>query len=173
MAPQEFIHNPANSLMMIPRYASGIRLNAAHQEFQIKTTADLKISNLQFISNRVSFGSILNSLAPRTKKLWKRIVCKEDLVLLIAGTQSKYVSDTEEIHKQLAPGLCSMIKVENVTEPLKETPAKVAEAVLLFCQVCMHSIRMYISVCIHRDCVYCRQYNRSTQQHDTALELEI
>ena len=33
------------------------------------------------------------------------------------------------------PGLCSMIKVEDVSEPLTETPARVSEAVLLFCQV--------------------------------------
>ena len=56
-------------------------------------------------------------------------------VLLVAGTQSKYVGDTEAIHKQLAPGLCSMIKMEEVSEPLHETPGKTAEAVLLFCQV--------------------------------------
>ena len=47
-------------------------------------------------------------------------------VLLVAGMQSKYLGDTVNIHKQLAPGLCSMIKVEEVSEP---------EAVLLFCQV--------------------------------------
>ena len=33
------------------------------------------------------------------------------------------------------PGLCSMIKVEDVSEPLTETPERVSEAVLLFCQV--------------------------------------
>jgi len=55
-------------------------------------------------------------------------------VLLIAGMNSKYVKDTEVIHKEMAPGLCSMIKVEDVSEPLTETPARVSEAVLLFCQ---------------------------------------
>ena len=35
----------------------------------------------------------------------------------------------------MSSGLCSMIKVEDVSEPLTETPARVAEAVLLFCQV--------------------------------------
>ena len=67
--------------------------------------------------------------------------------------KSKYVQDTEVIHKevtrfklnlfhlflicivQMAPGLCSMIKVEDVSEPLTESPDRVAEAVLLFCQV--------------------------------------
>jgi len=55
-------------------------------------------------------------------------------VLLIAGMKSKYIQDTETIHKEMAPGLSSMIKVEDVSEPLTETPARVAEAVLLFCQ---------------------------------------
>ena len=35
----------------------------------------------------------------------------------------------------MAPGLCSMIKVEDVSDPLTETPDRVSEAVLLFCQV--------------------------------------
>jgi len=55
-------------------------------------------------------------------------------VLLIAGMKSKYVGDTEAIHREMTPGLCSMIKIEEVVEPMSETPGKVAEAVLLFCQ---------------------------------------
>ena len=45
------------------------------------------------------------------------------------------LADTEAIHKKLMPGLCSMIKMEEVSEPLHETPGKTAEAVLHFCQV--------------------------------------
>eukprot|EP00092_Neocalanus_flemingeri_P011887 GFUD01012819.1.p1 GENE.GFUD01012819.1~~GFUD01012819.1.p1 ORF type:complete len:880 (+),score=232.59 GFUD01012819.1:62-2701(+) len=55
-------------------------------------------------------------------------------VLLLAGVKSKYVKDTEDIHKEMSPGLCSMIKIEDVSEPLTETPGRVSEAVLLFCQ---------------------------------------
>ena len=33
---------------------------------------------------------------------------------------------------QMSPGLCSMIKVDDVSEPLTEAPDKVSEAVLLF-----------------------------------------
>lgn len=55
-------------------------------------------------------------------------------VLLLAGMKSKYVGDTEAIHREMTPGLCSMIKVDDVVDPLAETPDKVAEAVLLFCQ---------------------------------------
>ena len=55
--------------------------------------------------------------------------------LLLTGMRSKYVGDTEAIHRAMTPGLCSMIKVEDVSEPLVEAPEKVAEAMLLFCQV--------------------------------------
>ena len=34
----------------------------------------------------------------------------------------------------MAPGLCSIIKVEEVRDPLLEAPDKVAEPLLLFCQ---------------------------------------
>jgi len=54
--------------------------------------------------------------------------------LLLTGMRSKYVGDTEAIHRAMTPGLCSMIKVEDVSEPLVEAPEKVAEAMLLFCQ---------------------------------------
>ena len=35
----------------------------------------------------------------------------------------------------MTPGLCSMIKIEDVSEPCTEAPHRVAEALLLFCQV--------------------------------------
>ena len=34
----------------------------------------------------------------------------------------------------MAPGLCSIIKVEEVREPLLEAPEKVSERLVLFCQ---------------------------------------
>ena len=34
----------------------------------------------------------------------------------------------------MAPGLCSIIKVEEVIDPLLEAPEKVSEALVLFCQ---------------------------------------
>ena len=34
----------------------------------------------------------------------------------------------------MAPGLCSIIKVEDVRDPLQEAPDKVSEALVLFCQ---------------------------------------
>merc|ERR1712032_544889 len=64
-------------------------------------------------------------------ELNNRIKCD---VLLMTGMKSKYVGDTEAIHREMKPGLCSIIKVEDVSEPLAESMEKVAEAVLLFCQ---------------------------------------
>lgn len=55
-------------------------------------------------------------------------------VLLIAGTKSKSAVETENIHRELKPGICSMIKVEDVTDVLTEASGKAAEAILLFCQ---------------------------------------
>jgi len=55
-------------------------------------------------------------------------------VLLMTGERSKYVEDSEIIHTEISPGLCSIIKVEDISDPLLESPGRVAEAVLLFCQ---------------------------------------
>ena len=35
-------------------------------------------------------------------------------MLLITGLRSRYVADTEVIHKEMAPGTCSMIKVKHL-----------------------------------------------------------
>eukprot|EP00091_Calanus_sinicus_P018740 TRINITY_DN4388_c0_g1_i3.p1 TRINITY_DN4388_c0_g1~~TRINITY_DN4388_c0_g1_i3.p1 ORF type:complete len:311 (-),score=97.47 TRINITY_DN4388_c0_g1_i3:236-1168(-) len=55
-------------------------------------------------------------------------------VLLLAGVSSTSVGDTEAMHKEITPGLCSIIKLEEVDDPLVEAPEKVAEALILFCQ---------------------------------------
>jgi len=65
------------------------------------------------------------------KELNAKVKCD---ILLLAGTKSKSVGDTEAIHREIAPGICSIIKVEDVTEPLMETPTKTSEALLLFVQ---------------------------------------
>ena len=64
----------------------------------------------------------------------------------MAGARCRQVGDTEAIHRQLHPRLSSIIKVlhktmspwcqvEDVEDPLAESQEKVAEAILLFCQV--------------------------------------
>jgi len=65
------------------------------------------------------------------KDLNKKVKCD---ILLLAGSKSKCVNNSEDIHKEITPGICSIIKVEDVCEPLMETPTKTSEALLLFCQ---------------------------------------
>jgi len=81
--------------------------------------------------NVASFAEAYKRRKEFMTELNNRIKCD---VLLITGMKSKYVGDTEAIHREMKPGLCSIIKVEDVSEPLVESMEKVAEAVLLFCQ---------------------------------------
>jgi len=81
--------------------------------------------------NVASFAEAYKRRKEFMTELNNRIKCD---VLLITGMKSKYVGDTEAIHREMKPGLCSIIKVEDVSEPLAESMEKVAEAVLLFCQ---------------------------------------
>jgi len=81
--------------------------------------------------NAASFAEAYKRRKEFMSELNDRIKCE---VLLITGMKSKYVGDTEAIHREMRPGLCSIIKVEEVSEPLIEAMGKVAEAALLFCQ---------------------------------------
>ena len=52
---------------------------------------------------------------------------------------------------QIVAGLCSLIKVEGVRDPLLEAPDKVAEPLLLFCQAPdMISIQQLYMIMIYR-----------------------
>ena len=52
---------------------------------------------------------------------------------------------------QIVAGLCSLIKVEGVRDPLLEAPDKVAEPLLLFCQAPdMISIQQLYIIMIYR-----------------------
>jgi len=55
-------------------------------------------------------------------------------VLLMTGAKSSFLGDMEAMHKEITPGLCSIIKVDQVSNPLIESQDKVAEALILFCQ---------------------------------------
>ena len=55
--------------------------------------------------------------------------------LLISGMKSKAVKESEEIHKEVKPGLCSLIKLDDIEDVLEEAPEKLADSVILFCQV--------------------------------------
>jgi len=55
-------------------------------------------------------------------------------VLMLCGQKSKYISDADDMHKEMKPGTASLIKLEDICDPLDETPDKTAESILLFCQ---------------------------------------
>jgi len=55
--------------------------------------------------------------------------------LLVAGISStKHLGDSEKIMKQMTPGTCGLLKLEKVTYPVQDSPDKVADSLLLFCQ---------------------------------------
>jgi len=55
-------------------------------------------------------------------------------LLLMTGAGHKSLPDTEAMHQEITPGLCSIIKVEDVSDLLAEAKENVAEALILFCQ---------------------------------------
>jgi len=55
-------------------------------------------------------------------------------VLLVCGSQSKYLVDTVTTHTHLPPGIASIIRMEDTDHPLQDTPHKTSEAIILFSQ---------------------------------------
>jgi len=55
-------------------------------------------------------------------------------VLLLTGTKSGFAQDTENIHRELKPGICSIIKVDDSKDVLEDAACKAADAIILFCQ---------------------------------------
>jgi len=55
-------------------------------------------------------------------------------VLLLTGEKSGFASESETIHKELKPGICSLIKIEGVSDVLVESVTKTADSIILFCQ---------------------------------------
>ena len=56
-------------------------------------------------------------------------------VLILVGSNSSFVKQTEAMHKQSNLEKTSLIKLENVGDVLIESPEKVYEALLFFYQV--------------------------------------
>jgi len=55
-------------------------------------------------------------------------------ILLLVGEKSGFSQDTETIHKELKPGICSMIKMEGVENVLTDGVGKAVDSIILFCQ---------------------------------------
>merc|ERR550517_1184339 len=62
--------------------------------------------------NVASFAEAYKRRKEFMSELNKRIKCD---VLLITGVKSKYVGDTEAIHREMKPGLCSIIKARCIS----------------------------------------------------------
>jgi protein NDRG1 len=59
--------------------------------------------------------------------------CKID-ILLITGMLSPYASVVEKLHKDTDKEKVTMLKIERAGDVLADTPAKVAQSILLFCK---------------------------------------
>lgn len=55
-------------------------------------------------------------------------------VLMLCGQKSKYINDADAMQMEMKPGTASLIKLEDICDPLNEAPDKTAESILLFCQ---------------------------------------
>merc|ERR1712106_831862 len=104
------------------------RVHGIRKKFKgktVKAAEELNIKNVsKFTEAYKNRSEILSSL---NKKI------KVD-TLLVAGARCASLRDTEAMHREISPGLCSIIKVEDVSHPLAEAPQTVAEALILFCQ---------------------------------------
>ena len=52
----------------------------------------------------------------------------------MTGAKSRDVKGSEDVHRQIRTGICSIIKLEDVDNVLEEAEEKVADAMILFCQ---------------------------------------
>jgi len=84
--------------------------------------------------NKKNVAKFIDAYKKRTEILSQLNAKMKIDVLMIAGMKSKCVDNTEKMHQEITPGLSSLIKVEDVRDPLLEAPDKVAEALVLFCQ---------------------------------------
>lgn len=55
-------------------------------------------------------------------------------ILLITGVLGSYANVVEKLHKDLEKNKATLLKIERAGDVLSETPAKVAQSILLFCK---------------------------------------
>eukprot|EP00088_Acartia_fossae_P013757 TRINITY_DN1727_c0_g1_i1.p1 TRINITY_DN1727_c0_g1~~TRINITY_DN1727_c0_g1_i1.p1 ORF type:complete len:330 (-),score=81.83 TRINITY_DN1727_c0_g1_i1:770-1759(-) len=55
-------------------------------------------------------------------------------VLLVNGSNSDVFEESSMIYSKIKPGLASIIKIDDVADPLKDAPEKVADPLILFVQ---------------------------------------
>merc|ERR1711915_571891 len=55
-------------------------------------------------------------------------------VLLLNGLNWGFTEDTDLIYSKITPGKASIIKIEDVVDPMKEAPEKISDPIILFSQ---------------------------------------
>jgi protein NDRG1 len=54
--------------------------------------------------------------------------------LLLTGAKSRNIKGSEDVHRQIRTGICSIIRLEDVDNVLEEAEEKAADVIILFCQ---------------------------------------
>jgi len=97
----------------------------AVEEFKKRLHTDINPKNLKlFVEAYMKRTEIIDQLK-------EKLSCD---VLIVVGSKSSFVKQTEEIHRQSNLESTSFLKLENVGDVMIESPEKVAEAILYFCQ---------------------------------------
>jgi len=97
----------------------------AVEEFKKRLHTDINARNLKlFVDSYMKRNEILEDINSKLK-------CD---VLIVIGSNSSFVKQTEAMHKQANLERTSLIKLENVGDVMIESPEKVAEAILFFSQ---------------------------------------
>jgi len=117
-----------STIMAAPRLLVGI--NRLHKETISKSTSnngrhEINSKNQKMFEESYSKRSDLLNQLPEKLRFE---------TLLITGTKSKFLKDTEEIHAEVKPGHCSIIKIDDVEDVMKEAADKLVDAIILFCQ---------------------------------------
>merc|ERR1712142_404059 len=97
----------------------------AVEAYKKRLHADINPRNLKlFVDSYMKGNEILEDINSKLK-------CD---VLIVIGSKSSFVKQTEAMHKQANLEKTSLIKLENVGDVMIESPEKVAEAILFFSQ---------------------------------------
>jgi len=83
------------------------------------------------VRNVERFAEAYNRRSEFLSALNDKIKCD---VLMVAGAKNKISQEADAMHQMMKPGMCSLLKMEDVSMPLEESLEKTAEAILLFCQ---------------------------------------
>jgi len=96
-----------------------------------------KIKSSVRVDDNLNFLNVslyLDAYKKRTDILAKlKEQIKFDYILVVGG-KSKLYQENLKTYKQITPGLCSILKVDEVKDPIVDSPDKIAESLLLFCQ---------------------------------------